>query len=74
MIFVNIIKNLHYNVVWRTIFLRVHPLSQIPGMEGLREFSDSEDWSDDENPSDLENIEEFDSSGDEKDQNNGDIK
>ncbi|CAD8181247.1 unnamed protein product [Paramecium octaurelia] len=72
--FVNIIRNLHYNAVWRCTFLRIHPLSQIPGMQGLQEFSDSEDWSEEENPSDLENVEEFDSSGDEKDQNFGDRK
>ncbi|CAD8183326.1 unnamed protein product [Paramecium pentaurelia] len=72
--FVNIIRNLRYNVVWRCTFLRIHPLSQIPGMQGLQEFSDSEDWSEEENPSDLEVMEEFDSSGDEKDQNFGDIK
>lgn len=40
-------------------------MNKIPGFEGISEFSDSEDWSADENPSDTELKDDFNSSGDE---------
>ena len=71
MLFVDIMRRCRNYLLWKQfnyLCTLPHPLSRIPGYEGVEDFSDSEeDWSSEENPSDYEDLdEESDISDDDK--------